>query len=91
MKSATSPRGKPKAVASLTRGLALNPNDVWDRYNLSLALWNTKIPRNRIEALVELNKVVSMDGNFRKFISSDPQFREFRKSPEFDKIVHADI
>lgn len=68
------------AVASLGKGVSLDPEHVWGHYNLALAYWEAG---RKKDAVASVRRVLEIDPSFRSVISQDQQFVPFRESKEF--------
>ncbi len=68
----------------LRRAAHGDPDNVWNHYNLALALWANG---HRDEALSQLREVLRRDPSFKTTIAQDPQFHGFRSDPGFKKLI----
>lgn len=78
--------GQPeKAEEMLGHSVEIDPNQPWDRYNFSLALWaNGK----QEEAIAQVKEVLKLDPTFKTIIAKDPQFKKFRANPTFRELIN---
>lgn len=75
---------KEDSVKALEKSVLLAPDYVWGHYNLALAYWATQ--RHDL-AILEVEKVLSIDPSFGDIIRRDGQFNKFRSSHEFQRIL----
>ena len=86
-----------EAVAILKHCVGIKNDYPWCHYNLALAYWAAgkcseqpsldALPENCRLAIQELATVVELNPDFRNTIKGDGQFRDFRRSPEFQRLV----
>jgi tetratricopeptide (TPR) repeat protein len=77
---------KERAVKDLQISVKIDPSEVWSHYNLALAYMAVK---DTLNALSEVKKVITLDGDFRETIEKDIQFKTFRKLPGYIEIVRS--
>lgn len=85
MRPGVHPNDLKDSISALEKAIQLDRTHVWARYNLALAYWEAgkkKIAIDTIHSLLEI------DSSFIGVIANDPQFKKFRESYEFRKLIN---
>jgi tetratricopeptide (TPR) repeat protein len=72
------------AIESLEKSIKINPKYVEGHYNLALAYWANQ---DKKKAISEVKKVLELDPTYKAKIKDDVQFRLFKSSPWFNKLI----
>jgi tetratricopeptide (TPR) repeat protein len=73
-----------QALSDIQTSLNLNPRNPWALYNYSIVLWAANKPD---EAIGEIEKLLAIDSTFKQKIQRDGQFRPFKKSEKFNRLI----
>jgi len=80
------PRDVEDAIVALEKAIQLEPTHVWAHYNMSLAYWAAG---KKDMAIDMVRRVVELDPSFKEVIANDVQFKQFRKTPAFLKLLQS--
>lgn len=72
------------SVFALEKAIQLDPTHVWAHYNMALAYWAAG---KKDMAIDMVRRVLKIDPSFRDVLAKDVQFKHFRKSSEFRKLL----
>jgi Flp pilus assembly protein TadD len=75
-----------EAIAALEHAVAIEPGEAILHYNLA-CYWS--LARDRRRALQYLALALEIDGNYRDFVASEPDFEPLRSDPLFRTLTSA--
>ena len=78
------PEDVQEAVRSLEYSVRIDSTNKWTHYNLALAYREFG---EQEKAIQNLKRALELDPNLKEVITTDVQFRKFRKEPEFRKLL----
>jgi tetratricopeptide (TPR) repeat protein len=73
-----------QAITSLERAIEIEPGEAVLHYNLA-CYWS--LAHNPHQALRHLANALDIDGNFRDFVPSEPDFDPLRHDPQFQHLT----
>ncbi len=73
-----------RAITSLERAIDIEPGEAILHYNLA-CYWS--LAHNPHQALRYLSNALDIDGNFRDFVSDEPDFDPLRGNPQFQDLT----
>ncbi len=73
-----------RAIGSLERAVEIEPGEAVLHYNLA-CYWS--LAHNPHQALRYLTNALDIDGNFRDFVSDEPDFDPMRADPQFQSLT----